>query len=64
MAKSKEVKSTMLKDISNNLKSAESVVIAEYSGLDVLGMTSLRKKSRSLDVNLRVLKNTLVKKSY
>jgi large subunit ribosomal protein L10 len=63
MAKSKEVKSTMLKDISNNLKSAESVVIAEYSGLDVLGMTSLRKKSRSLGVNLRVLKNTLVKKA-
>ena len=63
MAKSKEVKSTMLKDISENLKSAESVVIAEYSGLDVSGMTSLRKKSRSLGVNLRVLKNTLVKKA-
>ena len=63
MAKSKEVKSTMLEDISNNLKGAESVVIAEYSGLDVSGMTSLRKKSREVGVNLRVLKNTLVKKA-
>ena len=63
MAKSKEVKSIMLNDISNNLKNAESVVIAEYSGLDVSGMTSLRKKSRSVGVNLRVLKNTLVKKA-
>jgi large subunit ribosomal protein L10 len=63
MAKSKEVKSTMLDDISNNLKNAESVVIAEYSGLDVSGMTSLRKESRSLGVNLRVLKNTLVRKA-
>ena len=63
MAKSKEVKSTMLDDISKNLKNAESVVIAEYSGLDVSGMTSLRKKSRSLGVNLRVLKNTLVRKA-
>ena len=45
MAKSKEVKSTMLDDISKNLKNAESVVIAEYSGLDVSGMTSSRKKS-------------------
>ncbi len=63
MAKSKEAKSLMLDDIKENLKNAESVVIAEYSGLDVLGMTSLRKKSRTLGVNLRVLKNTLVKKA-
>ena len=45
MAKSKEVKSLMLKEISENLEGAESVVIAEYSGLDVSGMTLLRKKS-------------------
>ena len=63
MAKSKEVKSQMLNEISENLKNAESVVIAEYSGLDVSGMTSLRKKSRTLGVSLKVLKNTLVKKA-
>jgi large subunit ribosomal protein L10 len=63
MAKSKEVKSVMLNDISENLKNSESVVIAEYSGLDVSGMTSLRKESRSLGVNLRVMKNTLVRKA-
>tara|TARA_E500000331_G_scaffold357814_1_gene421114 strand:+ start:2350 stop:2880 length:531 start_codon:yes stop_codon:yes gene_type:complete len=63
MAKSKEVKSAMLDQISDNLKTAESVVFAEYSGLDVLGMTLLRKESRSLGVDLRVLKNTLVKKA-
>ncbi|OUW03461.1 MAG: 50S ribosomal protein L10 [Betaproteobacteria bacterium TMED156] len=63
MAKSKEVKSKMLEDINANLKNAESVIVAEYRGLDVSGMTSLRKKSRSVGVKLRVLKNTLVKKA-
>jgi large subunit ribosomal protein L10 len=63
MAKSKEVKSIMLDEISENLKSSESVVVAEYSGLDVSGMTTLRKESRSVGVKLRVLKNTLVKKA-
>ncbi len=63
MAKSKEVKSLMLEEINKDLQDAESVVIAEYRGLDVVGMTLLRKKSRSLGVSLKVLKNTLVKKA-
>ena len=63
MAKSKELKSQMLQDITDNIKLSESVVIAEYSGINVLDLTDLRKKSRSAGVKLSVLKNTLAKKA-
>ena len=43
MAKSKELKSQMLNDITENIKISESVVIAEYSGINVLELTDLNQ---------------------
>jgi large subunit ribosomal protein L10 len=42
---------------------AQSVILAEYRGLDVANITELRKKARDAGVYLRVLKNTLVRRS-
>lgn len=42
---------------------AQSVVAAEYRGLTVTQMTSLRGKARSSGVYLRVVKNTLARKA-
>jgi large subunit ribosomal protein L10 len=39
------------------------VILAEYRGLDVANITELRKKARDAGVYLRVLKNTLVRRS-
>jgi len=42
---------------------AQSIVIAEYRGLDVASVTELRKKARESGVYLRVLKNTLARRA-
>jgi len=63
MAKSKELKAEMLSDAKEVLKSSESLVFGEYRGLDVDGMTKLRRLSRESDVRLRIYKNTIFKKA-
>src|SRR5690606_26433377 len=42
---------------------AQSVIIAEYRGVDVASVTVLRKNARESGVYLRVLKNTLVRRA-
>jgi large subunit ribosomal protein L10 len=42
---------------------AQTLVIAEYRGLTVAGMTELRAKARAADVTLSVLKNTLARRA-
>ncbi len=63
MAKSKELKAEMLSDAKEVLKSSDSLVFGEYRGLDVEGMTKLRRLSRESDVRLRIYKNTIFKKA-
>jgi|TARA_E500000178_G_scaffold267987_1_gene265539 large subunit ribosomal protein L10 len=63
MAKSKAVKEEMINDALKSLNEAESVVFAEYRGIDVSSMTDLRKNSRSAGVKLKVFKNTLFRKA-
>ena len=53
----------MIDDVSAQLAQAQSVILAEYRGLDVANITELRKKARDAGVYLRVLKNTLVRRS-
>jgi len=38
-------------------------VIAEYRGLKVLEITALRKKLRAIDAEIRVVKNTLIRRA-
>jgi len=63
MAKSRELKSEMLKDAQLSIKDASSIVFGEYRGLDVESMTQLRKTSRSVGVKLKIYKNTIFKKA-
>ena len=63
MAKSRELKSEMLNDAQQSIKDASSIVYGEYRGLDVEGMTQLRKTSRGVGVKLKIYKNTIFKKA-
>ena len=63
MALNREAKAMVIDDVSAQLAQAQSVILAEYRGLDVANITELRKKARDAGVYLRVLKNTLVRRS-
>jgi large subunit ribosomal protein L10 len=54
-------KEAVVKEITDKLSAAQTVVLAEYRGLTVDQMTSLRVSARNNGVYLRVLKNTLAK---
>lgn len=56
-------KKAVVAEISEQLASAQAVVVAEYRGVTVTDMTALRKKARESGVYLRVLKNTLVRRA-
>jgi large subunit ribosomal protein L10 len=58
-----EGKKTAVAEISAKLVGAQAVVVAEYRGLEVEGMTELRRKARASGVYLRVLKNTLARRA-
>jgi large subunit ribosomal protein L10 len=63
VALNREAKAVVIDDVSAQLAQAQSVILAEYRGLDVANITELRKKARDAGVYLRVLKNTLVRRS-
>ena len=58
-----EEKKEVVAEVSERLKKAQAVVLAEYRGLDVGRITDLRAKARSSGVYLRVLKNTLARRA-
>src|SRR6476469_5626701 len=53
----------MVSEVSAKLKGAQSVIVAEYRGLDVGRVTQLRAKARKSGLYLRVLKNTLARRA-
>lgn len=63
MSLNRQEKAEVIDEVSAQLAAAQSVVIAEYRGLDVSSVTVLRKAARESDVYLRVLKNTLVRRA-
>lgn len=58
-----EEKKQLVSEIKENFDKAQSVVIVEYRGLTVSQVTDLRVKLRAANVDLKVYKNTLVKKA-
>jgi large subunit ribosomal protein L10 len=56
-------KKAVVAEVGAKLAQAQTVVLAEYRGLEVGDMTALRAKARSSGVYLRVLKNTLVRRA-
>jgi large subunit ribosomal protein L10 len=58
-----EGKKEVVAEVSERLKNAQTVVLAEYRGLPVEDITVLRSKARASGVYLRVLKNTLARRA-
>ncbi len=63
MALNREAKAVVIDEVSAQVATAQSIILAEYRGLDVANITELRKKARGAGVYLRVLKNTLVRRA-
>lgn len=58
-----KAKQAVVTGVKKALDGAQTVVIAQYSGVAVDSMTSVRKMARSSDVYLHVIKNTLAKRA-
>ena len=63
MSLNRQEKAVVIEEVSAEVAKAQSIVIAEYRGLDVASVTVLRKTARESGVYLRVLKNTLVRRA-
>jgi large subunit ribosomal protein L10 len=58
-----EQKQAVVSEIAAQLGKAQSVIVAEYRGLDVGAVTELRSKARKSGLYLRVLKNSLARRA-
>lgn len=56
-------KKAVVAEVSAQVADAQTIVVAEYRGIEVSDLTVLRKKARESGVYLRVLKNTLVRRA-
>lgn len=56
-------KKAVVAEVAAKVASAQTIVVAEYRGVEVTNLTVLRKKARESGVYLRVLKNTLVRRA-
>ncbi|MEO8410018.1 MAG: 50S ribosomal protein L10 [Propionivibrio sp.] len=56
-------KKAVVAEIAAQVATAQTIVVAEYSGLEVAQLTKLRAQARKSGVYLRVLKNTLVRRA-
>jgi large subunit ribosomal protein L10 len=63
MALNLEQKKEVVAELANVAAKALSLVAAEYAGLTVEQLTSLRQKARQNGVYLKVAKNTLVSRA-
>src|SRR3974377_427959 len=58
-----EQKRALVTEVNEIARSAQSVVAAEYRGLTVTKLTTLRAQARKSGVYIRVVKNTLARKA-
>lgn len=63
MSLSLEQKQAVVSEVAAELSGAQAVILAEYRGLEVGVVTSLRARARKSGVQLRVLKNTLARRA-
>ena len=56
-------KKAVVAEVSAQVAKAQTIVVAEYSGMTVVQLTKLRAQARKSGVYLRVLKNTLVRRA-
>ena len=63
MSLNRQEKAAVVEEVGALVASSQSIVVAEYRGLDVDAITKLRKQARGQGVQLRVLKNTLARRA-
>ena len=63
MSLNRKEKAIVIEEVAAQVAEAQSIVVAEYRGLDVASVTVLRKTARESGVYLRVLKNTLARRA-
>jgi len=63
MALNLDDKKAVVAEVSAQVANAQTIVVAEYRGIEVGHLTELRKKARESGVYLRVLKNTLARRA-
>ncbi|MFA4913790.1 MAG: 50S ribosomal protein L10 [Alcaligenaceae bacterium] len=63
MSLNRKEKAVVIEEVSAQVAKAQSIIIAEYRGLDVASVTVLRKTARESGVYLRVLKNSLARRA-
>lgn len=63
MGLNRSEKVEVVEEIGAKVASAQSIVLAEYRGLEVEAITVLRRQARKNGVHLRVLKNTLARRA-
>lgn len=64
MALKLEDKKAIVAEVSEVANKTISLVVADYSGISVPAMTSLRQKARENGVELRVIRNTLARRAF
>lgn len=63
MGLNRSEKAVVVEEIGARIADAESIILAEYRGLEVDAITVLRRQAREAGVYLRVLKNTLARRA-
>ena len=58
-----ESKKAIVAEVSAQIANAQTIVVAEYRGIEVGDLTQLRAKARQSGVYLRVLRNTLARRA-
>ncbi|MDT3736936.1 MAG: 50S ribosomal protein L10 [Denitratisoma sp.] len=58
-----ESKKAIVAEVSAQVANAQTIVVAEYRGIEVGDLTALRAKARQSGVYLRVLRNTLARRA-
>jgi large subunit ribosomal protein L10 len=56
-------KKAVVAEVAAQVSTAQTIVLAEYKGIEVAQLTRLRARARKSGVYLRVLKNTLVRRA-
>ncbi len=63
MGLNRDEKAAVVEEVGAIVVSAQSIIVAEYRGLEVGVITNLRRQARGSGVYLRVLKNTLARRA-
>ena len=58
-----DMKKDIVSEITNKIKDSESVIIFQYQGLTVSDLSDLRVKLRDTDAEVKIYKNTLLKRA-